>query len=245
MEHWEAICPGGYRFVYDDALFRPGTDTFLLSSLPRLKAGLRVCDLGCGTGLLGLLLMQRQRGGITVTGVDIQPAAVELARKCAAENDLTDRLQFVEANLKDIRRHFPTGSFDLVVCNPPYYPPNSGYMAADDAIRTARSEVSCTLEDICRAAAYLLRWGGSFCLVHKPERLTDVLDAMRRHGCEPKRLRLVCARPEQAPSLLLVESRRGGKPGLSIEAPLILQNSDGSPTAELNAIYFRQQEDTP
>ena len=245
MEHWEALCPGGYRFVYDDALFRPGTDTFLLSSLPRLKAGLRICDLGCGTGLLGLLLMQRQRGGMTVTGVDIQPAAVELARKCAAENDLADRLQFVEADLKDIRRHFPTGSFDLVVCNPPYYPPNSGYMAADDAIRTARSEVSCTLEDICRAAAYLLRWGGSFCLVHKPERLTDALDAMRRHGCEPKRLRLVCTRPEQAPSLLLIESRRGGKPGLSIEAPLILQNSDGSPTAELNAIYFRQQEETP
>ena len=245
MEHWEALCPGGYRFVYDDALFRPGTDTFLLSSLPRLKAGLRICDLGCGTGLLGLLLMQRQRGGMTVTGVDIQPAAVELARKCAVENDLADRLQFVEADLKDIRRHFPTGSFDLVVCNPPYYPPNSGYMAEDDAIRTARSEVSCTLEDICRAAAYLLRWGGSFCLVHKPERLTDVLDAMRRHGCEPKRLRLVCARPEQAPSLLLIESRRGGKPGLSIEAPLILQISDGSPTAELNAIYFRQQEETP
>ena len=245
MEHWEALCPGGYRFVYDDALFRPGTDTFLLSSLPRLKAGLRICDLGCGTGLLGLLLMQRQRGGMTVTGVDIQPAAVELARKCAVENDLADRLQFVEADLKDIRRHFPTGSFDLVVCNPPYYPPNSGYMAEDDAIRTARSEVNCTLEDICRAAAYLLRWGGSFCLVHKPERLTDVLDAMRRHGCEPKRLRLVCTRPEQAPSLLLIESRRGGKPGLSIEAPLILQNSDGSPTAELNAIYFRQQEETP
>ena len=244
MEHWEALCPGGYRFVYDDVLFRPGTDTFLLSSLPRLKAGLRICDLGCGTGLLGLLLMQRQNG-LAVTGIDIQPAAVKLARKCAVENGLADRLQFAEADLRDIRRRFPSGSFDLVVCNPPYYPPKSGYMAEDDAIRTARSEVSCTLEDICRAAAYLLRWGGSFCLVHKPERLTDALDAMRRHGCEPKRLRLVCARPEQAPSLLLVESRRGGKPGLSIEAPLILQNSDGSPTAELNAIYFRQQEETP
>lgn len=244
MEHWEALCPGGYRFVYDDELFRPGTDTFLLSSLPRLKTGLRICDLGCGTGLLGLLLMQRQ-SGMTVTGVDIQPAAVHLARKCAAENDLADRMQFVETDLKDIRRHFPTGSFDLVVCNPPYYPPNSGYMTADDAIRTARSEVSCTLEDICRAAAYLLRWGGSFCLTHKPERLTDVLDAMRRHGCEPKRLRMVCAQPDSAPSLILVEGRRGGKPGLSIEPPLILQNSDGTPTGELDAIYFRKQEDTP
>ena len=82
MEHWEALRPGGYRFVYDDALFRPGTDTFLLSSLPRLKAGLRVCDLGCGTGLLGLLLMQRQ-AGLTVIGVDLQPTAVSLAVSCS------------------------------------------------------------------------------------------------------------------------------------------------------------------
>lgn len=244
MEHWEALKDGGYRFVYDDALFRPGTDTFLLSSLPRLKAGLRVCDLGCGTGLLGLLLMQRQ-AGMAVTGIDIQPDAVALANRCAAENGLDAQLRFLQADLRTVRHHFPTGSFDLAVCNPPYYSPQSGYMAEGDAIRTARSEVSCTLEDVCAAAAYLLRWGGSFCLVHKPERLTDVLDSMRRHGCEPKRLRLVCTRPENAPSLLLIEGRRGGKPGLSIEPPLILQNSDGSPTAELDAIYFRQQEDTP
>ena len=238
MEHWEALKDGGYRFVYDDALFRPGTDTFLLSSLPRLKTGLRVCDLGCGTGLLGLLLMQRQ-AGLTVAGVDIQPAAIDLANRCAVENGLENDLRFLQADLRAVRDRFPTGSFDLVVCNPPYYPPQSGRMAEDDAIRTARSEVSCTLEDICRAAAYLLRWGGSFCLVHKPERLTDVLDTMRRHGCEPKRLRLVCTRPESAPSLLLAEGRRGGKPGLSIEPPLILQTDNGTPTPEVDAIYFR------
>lgn len=244
MEHWESLKVGGYRFVYDDGLFRPGTDTFLLSSLPRLKAGLRVCDLGCGTGLLGLLLMQRQ-DGLSVTGVDIQPEAINLASRCAEENGLTEHLRFLHADLRAVQSHFLTGSFDLVVCNPPYYPPQSGRMSEDAAIRTARSEISCTLEDICYAASYLLRWGGSFCLVHKPERLTDVLDAMRRHGCEPKRLRLVSTRPESAPSLLLVEGRRGGKPGLSIEAPLILQTSNGNPTPEVETIYFRQQEDTP
>ena len=108
MEHWEALCPGGYRFVYDDALFRPGTDTFLLSSLPRLKPGLRVCDLGCGTGLLGLLLLQRQPK-LSVTGMDIQPAAIRLAEKAAAENDLTDRLTFCTADLRDVKSLFPTG----------------------------------------------------------------------------------------------------------------------------------------
>jgi len=239
VEYWETLKPGGYRFVYDDALFRPSTDTFLLSSLPRLKRGLRVCDLGCGTGLLGLLLLQHQPE-LQVTGVDILPEAIRLAEKAAVENDLADRLTFHNGDLRQLKSRFPTGSFDLVVCNPPYYPPDSGYLAADDSISTARSEVSCTLEDVCQSAAYLLRWGGSFCLVHKPERLTDVLCSLRNAAIEPKRLRFVSAAAAQAPSLILVEGRRGGKAGLTIEPPLILQERDGSPTAEVDAIYFRQ-----
>ena len=239
MEHWEFLKSGGYRFVYDDALFPPGTDTFLLSSLPKLKRGLRVCDLGCGTGLLGLLLLQRQPE-LQAVGLDIQRSAIRLAEKAAAENSLTDRLTFHTHDLRQVKDLFPTGSFDLVVCNPPYYTPGSGAMAEDAAIRTARSEVSCTLEELCASAAYLLRWGGSFCLVHKPERLTDVLCCLRGAAMEPKRLRFVCKAAGQSPSLILVEGRRGGKPGLTIEAPLILQNPDGSPTEEVDAIYFRR-----
>ena len=244
MEHWEALCHGGYRFVYDDALFRPSTDTFLLSSLPRLKPGLRVCDLGCGTGLLGLLLLQRQPG-LTVTGIDIQPAAIRLAEKAAAENGLTDCLSFQAADLRNAKVLFPTGSFDLAVCNPPYYPCTNGALSGVDARRTARAEAECTLEDICRAAACLLRWGGGFCLVHKPERLTDLLCALRGNGLEPKRLRFVCKTAGSAPSLVLAEARRGGRPGLAIEEPLILQAPDGAPTPEVDVIYFRQQEEAP
>ena len=87
MEHWEELCPGGLRFVYDDTLFRPGTDSFLLSSLPRLKKGMKVCDLGCGTGLLSLLLLQRRRE-LFVTGVELQEKAALLARRAAEENGL-------------------------------------------------------------------------------------------------------------------------------------------------------------
>lgn len=244
MEYWESLCPGGLRFVYDGEQFRPGTDTFLLSSQPRLKPGLRVCDLGCGAGLLGLLLLQRQPE-LHVTGLDIHPAAIRLAERAAAENSLSGRLTFRHGDLREIKGYFPAGTFDLVVCNPPYYPPASGRLAENAARRTARAEITCTLGDVCAAASYLLRWSGAFCLVHKPERLTDLLCALRAAAMEPKRLRLVHQTAGAAPSLVLLEGRRGGKPGLAVEPPLILRSDDGSPTAELDAIYFRQQEETP
>lgn len=235
---WEALRPGGLRFVYGNGQHPPGLDSFLLASLPRLKPGMKVCDLGCGTGLLGLLLLQREPG-LTVTGLDIQPGAVELGKLAAAENRLEDRLSF---RLEDLRETtLPAGSFDLAICNPPYFSPSSGLPPKGTARRTARTEETCTLGDMCRAAGRLLRWGGSFCLVHKPERLADLLCALRENGLEPKRLRFVCVWPERAPSLVLLEARRGGRPGLTVEPPLILENPDGSPTAELDRVYFREE----
>lgn len=233
---WEELCPGGLRILYGNGQFPPGLDSFVLSSMPRLKPGLRVCDLGCGAGILSILLLQRQRE-LTVTGLDVQPEAVRLARLAAAGNDLQDRLTFRREDLRETA--LPAGSFDLAVCNPPYFPPDCGPLPKGEARRIARTEEGCTLEDVCRAAGRLLRWSGSLCLVHKPERLADLICALRGSGLEPKRLRLICARPEKAPSLLLLEARRGGRPGLTVEPPLILENPDGSPTAELSRIYFR------
>ena len=244
MEHWDRLCPGGYRFVYDDALFPPGTDTFVLSAFPRLRPGMRVCDLCSGTGLLGLLLLQR-RPELTVTGVELLPEAAALGARTASANGLDARLAVQVGDIRRIRQLLPPAAFDLVVCNPPYYPASSGHLPQEAARRAARAETTCTLEEVCAAASYLLPWGGRFCLVHKPERLGDLCCALRDTGLELKRLRPVCFRAGDAPSLLLVEGRRGGKPGVEFLPPLVLQNPDGSPTAELDAIYFRTQEETP
>ncbi|WP_312942034.1 methyltransferase [Oscillibacter sp.] len=241
MEQWDSLCFGGLRFCWDECAHKPGTDSFLLGSFPLLRPGLRVCDLGSGTGLLGLLLLQRQRE-LQITGVEIQPHAATLADKAAAENGLCDRLRTLEGDLRQIRELLPAGSFDLCVSNPPYFSSGSGLTAPLPARRTARSETDCTLLDLCRAAAYLLRWGGSFCLVHRPERLCDLLCALRENQLEPKRMRMVEARPGAAPSLLLLEARRGGKPGLSIGPPLCLTDESGRPSAEYAAAYFRTPE---
>ncbi len=247
MEQWDSLCPGGLRFCWDECAHKPGTDSFLLGSFPLLRPGLRVCDLGSGTGLLGLLLLQRQRE-LHITGVEIQPHAAALSDMTAAENGLGDRLRTLRGDLRQIRELLPAGSFDLCVSNPPYFLDGSGAAAPLPARRTARSETDCTLLDLCRAAAYLLRWGGAFCLVHRPERLCDLLCALRENGLEPKRLRMVESRPGSAPSLLLVEARRGGKPNLSIGPPLCLTDASGMRSAEYAAAYFRtpeQKENTP
>jgi tRNA1Val (adenine37-N6)-methyltransferase len=244
MEHSERLAKSGHLFFYDDALFHPSTDTFLLSAFPRLRAEQRVCDLGCGNGLLGLLLLRRQPQ-LQVTGVEILPRAVALAEKAIQINGLGTQMRICSGDLRNVRRILPAGSFDLVVCNPPYYAGGTGWLPDDAAMQAARAELFCTPEDVCAAAEWLLHWGGSLCLVHKPERLTDLLCSLRSHALEPKRLRMVCKTPLAAPSLILLEGRRGGKPGLTVEPPLILQQPDGSPTAELDAIYFRQQEDMP
>ena len=240
MEHWESISPGGYRFVYDEAVFPPGTDSFLLSALPRLKAGMRVCDLGCGSGLLSLLLLQRQQG-LDVTGVELDEHAAALARRAAAENGLTKQMRVACGDLRQIRALLPAGAFDLVICNPPYYAPQGGKLSARPSLRTARAELTCTAEDACAAAAYLLRWGGSFCVVHKPERLVDLMTGLRAARLEPKRIRFVRHRAGSSVNLVLIESRLGGGPGLQFEPDLVLYTQTGELSAAGRRIYHLQE----
>lgn len=228
MERFEQLTPTlGYH--YDDASQSPTTDSFLLAAFPKLKPGLRVCDLGAGSGLLGLLLLARQEK-LHVTGLELQARAVDLAKRnlCTVQ----------QGDLRDIKTYFPTGAFDLMVSNPPYFTPESGFCAPRSQRANARSETTCTLDDVFQAAKYGLRWGGHFCLVHRPERLTDVLTCGRTHQLEPKRLRFVCTQAHRPPCLFLLECRRGGKPDLQILPPLILQQPDGTPTPEVDAIYF-------
>lgn len=239
MEKTDRLWPDGWQFLFDDTLFQPGTDSFLLGAFPKCKRGERVCDLGAGTGLLGLLLLAREPS-LHITNVEIQHPACDLARRTAALNGLEASVTCVEGDLRDTSL-LKAGSFDLVICNPPYFAAGTGEQAASSARRTARSEVTCTLEDICTAAERLLRWGGRLALVMRTERLAELMELTRRHGLEPKRLRLVQNTAQSAPSLFLLECRRGGKTGLTVDAPLIMTNLDGSPTAEVDAIYFRDK----
>lgn len=241
MVKQDQLWPGGFRFLFDDTLFQPGTDSFLLGSFPRLRRGLRVCDLGAGTGLLGLLLLAREPE-LQVTNVELQPAAVAISRENAELNGLTDRIVNLTADLRDVTQLPAAGSFDLAVSNPPYFDAARGASPQEESRSMARSDETCALPQLCAAAGRLLRYGGSFCLVFRAERMAELFACLQDCALEPKRLRMVQNTAASAPKLFLLEARKGGRPGLTVLPPLILRGADGGETPELARIYFRDKE---
>ena len=215
---------------------RFGTDAVLLSYFSAPKKGEAVCELGTGCGAIALRLCAHGAAG-SVHGVDIAPEAVELAQAAAARFEGAPVPTFAVGDWNDPRSIGAAGAFRRVVCNPPYFPPDSGVLSRDPAHRLARHEQADTLDAVCGAAAWLLKSGGSFCLCHRPQRLAAVLAALSAHRLEPKRLQAVQQRSDTAPWLFLVEARKDGRPALNWEPPLILQREDGTPTEIYRKIY--------
>ena len=240
MEYCDTLHPSGYRLLFSDELIKPGTDSFLLADFARPKRGMQVCDLGAGIGLLGLLLLNRCPE-LTVHSVELQPAAAAMLRRNIDANGLQTRMMLHEADLRALRGVLPAGGMDLVVSNPPYFRTGSGGQSAGPVRQAAREEALCTISDVCRAAAYLLRWGGDLSLVYRPERLTDLLCALRENGIEPKRIRFVEKRAGLPPILVLLEGRRGARAGLKFEPPLVVYGPDGRESAEMDRINFRNE----
>ncbi len=231
------LWPGGPVFCPEPGA-PLGTDSVLLADFVRAAGAKRGIDLGCASGILSLLLLEREPG-LHMTGLELREDAAAQARDNMARNGLESRSEMRCGDIRAHRALFPAGRFDLAVSNPPYFPLGSGALSPDPARAAARGETDCTMQDLCAAAAYLLRTGGRFCLVHRPERLSEVFVAMSAHGLEPKRLRFVCARAGALPSLALIEGRRGAAPGLVFEPTLLLEDENGAESAELRRIYHR------
>lgn len=163
-----------------------------------------------------------------------------MTRLNVLHNGLGDRVSVLCGDLRQHRELFKAGSYDLVVSNPPYFAASSGKEAKTEEIAAARGEKECTLKDVIEAASYLLRWGGSFTVVYRPERLSELICAMSSAGIEPKRLRMVQHTADSAPNMVLLEGRRGGRTGLKVEPPLIMVTSEGFDTDEIKRIYHRK-----
>ncbi len=204
-----------------------GSDAFLLADFA--GQGLRhkdlAVDLGTGCGIIAFLLYKNQRPK-QMWGVDIQQQAIEqfnlsLARSKELGEETDNILKPLWSDLKELKGKIPFGVFDLVTCNPPYKTDGTGILSSMPAHQIARHEVMCSLDDVCAAAASLLKTGGRFCLCLRPERLCDILCSMRAHRLEPKRARFVAKDSDSQPWLVLVEGKKDAKPFMEILPTLV------------------------
>lgn len=204
---------GPYVLELPDGVFPLGGDSLALGRFATVRGGWRVCDLGCGGATLLLLLAGRAQN-LSFTGVELDETSVQAARGNLRRNGLDGTVLHSDLRQADL----PGGQFDLVISNPPYFAAGSGKSGG-----SARHEENCSLDQLCLAAKRLLKNGGRFALCHRPERLCDLMCALREHGLEPKRIQFVAHSPSHAPSTVLVEAVRQGRPGLDV-LPLAAQN---------------------
>ena len=229
----------GFVMEQNEKYLKLGTDAMLLSEFARIKRNDKVCDLGCGAGAVSILLAARHEN-IKLCGVEIVEGAAELCRRNIAHNNMGERMTVYREDLKNVRGIFQAGSFDAVVSNPPFMQSESGLHTENEELLIARMEICCTIDDVCAAASYLLKFGGSFSLVHRPSRIADLFRALEKNNLAPKRMRLVQDTIVAEPSLVLIEARKGGRSGIKNMPTLILKNPDGSETEETKRIYRRK-----
>jgi len=207
-----------------------------LSGFAEVRLGETVIDFGTGTGILPILL-EAKTDGEKFVGLEIQTDSVDMAKRSVRYNGLEKKIEIIEGDIKIASEIFKKASFDVVVTNPPYMSENNGLENPEEPKAIARHEIKCTLEDVIREAAALLKPQGRFYMVHRPRRLADAMELMRKYKIEPKRIRMVYPYVNKAANMVLIEGARGGKPMLNIEEPLIVYSEPNVYTQEVLDIY--------
>lgn len=235
-ERIDDLQKNGYRIIQNKDSFCFGMDAVLLSGFARVKQGERAVDLGTGTGIIPLLLEAKTEGE-HFTGLEIQEEMAKMAGRSVALNHLEDKIEIVTGDIKEASRLFGAASFDVVTSNPPYMNDSHGLKNPELSKAIARHEVLCTLEDVVREAAKLLKPGGRFYMVHRPHRLIEIISSMTKYKLEPKRLKLVHPFADKEANMVLLEAVRGGRSMIKVEAPVIVYQEPGVYTDEIYDIY--------
>ncbi len=228
----------GYKILQDSERFQFGIDAVLLADYASksLKEKESVIDLGTGTGIIPLLMVNKCKTA-AFTGLEVQKESADMAARSVTMNELEGRINIVNGDLKMTDKLFDKHSFNIVTCNPPYMIDAHGRNNEQDALTIARHEVLCTLEDVVTAADYLLASHGSFFMIHRPFRLPEIFSSLEEHKMEMKRMRLIYPFADKEPNMVLIEARKNAKRRLTIEPPLIVRNDDGEYTIEVQDIY--------
>ncbi len=226
----------GYEIIQHPGKFCFGMDAVLLANFARVKKNEKVLDLGTGTGIIPILMSAKTEGEY-FRALEIQEESADMARRSVLHNHLEDRIEIVTGDIKEAAGIFGPVSFDVITTNPPYMIGQHGIANSSDTKAIARHEVLCTLDDILRESAKILKQKGRFYMVHRPFRLAEILSKMVAAGIEPKRMRLVHPFIDKEPNMVLIEGMRGGNSRMTIEPPLIVYKAPGVYSDELLVEY--------
>ena len=235
-ERLDDLQVNGYEIIQHPGKFCFGMDAVLLSNFARVKKGEKVLDLGTGTGIIPILMTAKTEGENFV-GLEIQEESADMARRSVSHNRLDEKVEIVTGDIKEAANIFGLASFDVITTNPPYMIGQHGIANESDTKAIARHEVLCTLDDILRESARILKPRGRFYMVHRPFRLAEILSKMVEVGIEPKRMRMVHPFIDKEPNMVLIEGMRGANSRMTVERPLIVYKEVGVYSDELLGEY--------
>lgn len=237
-EEVQDILQNGYKIIQDKKNFKFGLDAFLLAWFSRneIRNGQSVVDLCTGTGIVPLLLSSSSRA-VHISGLEIQENSAKMAKRSVELNNLSQKIEIIHGDVKNVPAIFKKHSVEVVTCNPPYMIYGHGKQNPADKKAISRFEVLCSLEDVVSAADYLLKTSGVFYMVHRPFRLAEIFASLQRHRIEPKRMCLVYPYEQKEPNIVLVEARKNANPRIKIEKPLVVYKNNGEYTDEIKKIY--------
>ncbi|WP_334078062.1 tRNA1(Val) (adenine(37)-N6)-methyltransferase [Paenibacillus sanfengchensis] len=226
--------------IQSDEVFSFSMDAVLLARFAQIPGRGNVLDMCTGNGVIPLLLSTRSRANIE--GIEIQPRLADMARRSVEMNGLTERIRIREGDLRELAKQKDRPVYDAITVNPPYMPLTSGDLKINPYQAIARHEIHCTLEEVIAAAMRLLRPGGKFFMVHKPQRLGEMMTLLRQYRLEPKVVRFVHSRIGAEANMVLMEALRDGKPDVRVQPPLIVYEESGNYCPEIMNIYYGPKE---
>ena len=232
-------CSGLY-IIQNKNGFCFGIDAVLLSSFAKVKRGEKALDMCTGNGVIPLLLYGKTNGE-HFTGIEIQTPVAEMAQRSVIMNEVSDKIQIINDDIKNLCNYFKLATFNVVTCNPPYMAQGVGAKNDHSPKAIARHEIMCNIDDIFENANKMLKFGGRLYMVHRAERLTDIFYSARNHRLEPKVMQMIQPYANKAPNLVLIEFAKGGKPPLKNLEPIIVYNQDGTYTEQLKKMYYMSE----
>ena len=227
----------GLKIIQNTKGFCFGIDAVLLSDYAKnIKKEARVLDLGTGTGIISILLCEKTNLS-KIIGVEVQKEVADMAKRSVRLNNLENKFEIINDNITNLEKIYERNSFDVIVTNPPYKKENTGIVNEEKKKLISRHEILAKLEDYIKISNKLLKDKGEFYMVHRPERLVDIIAYMRQYKIEPKEIRFVCSHENEPPKLVLIKGVKNGKPFLKFKENLYIYEKDGNYTEEILKIY--------